>query len=228
MSHRIFPHGLPRALAENLWQVEGSLPFPVPRNMTIWRAADGRLVLYSVIAMNEEGMRALEQLGEPAFMVIPHLRHHMDAPFYKHRYPRLRTLAETSAPANGVSIDGSVKELASLGVIGDRLPGTDHEDIVLDLPVPGGRALCLCELLTNVSPAGVLGRLAGRLIGPPGGGHFGIARIVRFREVVDRARVRAWLTAEAQRSDLRMLLVGHGPPILHDVSGALARAATQV
>jgi hypothetical protein len=227
MSHRIFPHGLPHALAENLWQVQGSLPFPVPRNMTIWRASDGRLVLYSVIAMNEEGMRALERLGDPAFMVIPHLRHHMDAPFYKRRYPHLRVLAETSAPANGVAIDASIRELAPLGLTGERLPGTDHEDIALDLPVPDGRALCVCELLSNVSPAGVLGRLAGRLMGPPGG-HFGIARVVRFREVVDRSQVRGWLTAQAQRSDLRMLLVGHGPPVLDGVSEALARAATQV
>jgi hypothetical protein len=227
MTHRIFPHSLPRALSENLWQVEGSLPFPVPRNMTIWRSPDGRLVLYSVVAMNEQGMRALEQLGRPAFMVIPHLRHHMDAPFYKQRYPELRTLAEAPTPANGVPIDGSTKELASLGVVGERLPGTSNEDIVLDLPVSDGRALCICELLSNVSPAGGFGRLVNRLIGPPGG-HFGVARIVRFREVVDRARVRAWLTAQAQRSDLRMLLVGHGPPILDDVAAALARAATHV
>jgi hypothetical protein len=227
MSHRIFPHGLPRPLAENLWQVEGSLPFPIPRNMTIWRAPDGRLVLYSVVAMNEEGMRALEQLGQPAFMVIPHLRHHMDAPFYKQRYPHLRTLAEAGVPANGVAIDGSVKELASLGIRAERLPGTDHEDIVMDLPIPGGRALCICELLTNVPPRGALGRLAGRLLGPPGG-QFGIARIVRLREVVDRPRVRAWLADEARRSDLRMLLLGHGPPVVQDVAQALARAATQV
>ena len=227
MSQRIFPYGPPRPLAENLWQVEGSLPLPVPRNMTIWRAGDGRLVLYSVIAMHEDGMRALEHLGEPAFMVIPHLRHHMDAPFYKQRYPHLRTLAASPVPANGVAIDGSVDELAALGVRAYRLPGTDHEDIVLDLPIPGGRALCVCELLTNVAPAGVLGRIAARLLGPPGG-PFGIARVVRLREVVDREQVRSWLRAEAARSDLRMVLVGHGQPVLEGASGALTQAAAQV
>jgi hypothetical protein len=227
--HTIYPYGPPRALADNLWQVEGSLRFPVPRNMTVWRAADGGLVLYSVIAMHEAGMRALETLGKPAYMVIPHKRHHMDAPFYKARYPDLRVLAEVTAPANGVAIDASVKELESLGIRASGIPGTDAEDMALELPIAGGRALCVCELLGNVAPTGALGRAAARLIGPPGGG-FGVARVVRFREVVERDRVRAWLKERAGRDDLLMLLVGHGAPILGQaqVAAALARAATQV
>ena len=228
MSHPIYPYQPPRALADNLWQVEGSLKLPIPRNMTVWRAPDGRLVLYSVIAMHDEGMRRLEGLGTPAFMIIPHKRHHMDAPFYKARYPALRVLAETRDPANGVAIDGSVAELTPLGVHAGSIPGTSYDDIAVDFPLPGGGvALCVCELLGNVAPAGTLMRVAMRLLGPPGGG-FGVARAVRFREVVDREGVRAWLVKQAARAELRMLLVGHGPPILHDVSAALTRAASQV
>jgi hypothetical protein len=227
MNSPIYPYLPPRALADNLWQVQGSLKVPIPRNMTVWRAADGRLVLYSVIAMHDEGMRVLEGLGKPAFMIIPHKRHHMDAPFYKERYPDLRVLAESRQPANGVHIDGSVGELTALGIRAGRIPGTSYEDIAVDFPVPGGRALCVCELLGNVAPAGVLLRIAMRLLGPPGGG-FGIARAIRFREVVDRGEVRAWLQEQAARTDLEMLLVGHGPPIVGDVRAALARAATQI
>lgn len=39
--HRIFPHGPPVELAPGLWQVEGSLPFPLKRNMTVYRRPDG-------------------------------------------------------------------------------------------------------------------------------------------------------------------------------------------
>jgi len=35
--------------------------------MTIWRAPDQRLVLYGVIAMHEPAMKAIEDMGEPAF-----------------------------------------------------------------------------------------------------------------------------------------------------------------
>jgi hypothetical protein len=227
--HRIYPYRPPQSLTENLWQVTGSLRFSIPRNMTVWRAPDGRLVLYSVVAMHEGGMRALEALGNPAYMVIPHKRHHMDAPFYKARYPAIRTLAASSEPANGVTIDASIDELATLGVHASRIPGTNHEDIALELPVPGGRAMCVCELLGNIAPTSAIGRVAARMIGPPGGG-FGISRVVRLREVVDRELVRAWLTERSRRSDLLMLLVGHGAPILGlaEVSASLDRAAQQV
>ncbi|MEP6653037.1 MAG: hypothetical protein ABJA82_06735 [Myxococcales bacterium] len=225
--YEIFPYQPPQALAENLWQVEGSLKLPVPRNMTIWRAPDDRLVLYSVIAMHEEGMRALERLGKPAIMVIPHRRHHMDAPFYKARYPDLRVLADQKEPVRGVPIDGPVRELEALGIAARQIPGTSYQDIALDLPLREGRALCVCELLGNVPVTSMVGKVIFRLLGPPGGG-FGIARVVRMREVTDPALVRTWLAMQARRTDLRMLLMGHGRPILEDVPSALARAVGQL
>jgi hypothetical protein len=227
---QIFPCGPPRALSDNLWQVEGTLKLPIPRNMTIWRSPDGRLVLYSVIAMHEEGMHALELLGTPAYMVIPHLRHHMDAPFYKARYPKLRVLAEDRTPVNGVAIDGGVHELAAFDIHAERIPGTSGQDIAMDLPITGGRALCVCELLGNITDVHGVWKLLARLAGPPGGG-FGVARAVRLREVRDRQMARAWLAEQSRRQDLRMVLVGHGAPIIGDhggVSAALARAATQM
>ena len=64
MLHPIYSHGGPVPLAQNVWQVTGSLKIPVPRNMAIVRGAEGELVLYSVIAMNAGGMAELEALGE--------------------------------------------------------------------------------------------------------------------------------------------------------------------
>ena len=89
----IYPYHPLKSLAANLWQVEGSLANGLPRNMTVYRLPDGRLLLYSVVAMQAADMEALENLGRPAIMVMPHDRHQMDAPFYKRRYPDLRTLA---------------------------------------------------------------------------------------------------------------------------------------
>jgi hypothetical protein len=220
----IYTYEPPVQLAPNLWQVKGSLKHPiVPRNMTVYRLRDGRLVLYSVVAMHEDGMRALEALGTPAFMVMPHDRHQMDAPFYRERYPDLRVLApEPSAPRN-VPVDGALDELTALGVTAYPLPGTTYHEAVLELPIETGTALCACELLGNVSGAhGLMGLLV-RLLGPPGGG-FGVSRAVRLREVSDREAVRAWLAGLVARGDIRMLLVGHGAPITGDAHGALAHA----
>ena len=98
----------------------------LPRNMTVYRLPDGGLLLYSVIAMHEEGLRALEALGTPAVMVMPHDRHQMDAPFYKRRYPKLRVLApEPSSPRN-VPVDGRLDELAAFGIHAYALPDTTY------------------------------------------------------------------------------------------------------
>ncbi len=210
----IYPYDPPRPLASNLWQVKGSLPMAgMPRNMTVYRLPDGQLLLYSVIAMHEDGMRAIEAIGTPAIMVMPHDRHQMDAPFYKQRYPQLRVFAPQPETPRNVPIDAGLGELGEHGIRAYPLPGTDHHEVVLELPVAGGYALCACELLSDVVPAprGLLGLLF-KMIGPPGGG-FGVARVVRWREVVDREAVRVWLESLVERRDLQCLLVGHGEPI---------------
>lgn len=227
MTHRIYPHGEPIALADNLWQVQGSLKFPVPRNMTVVRAATGQLIVYSAVALHEPGMRSLEALGAPAVLVIPHRRHQMDAPFYKARYPGLRVLAPPSARVRRVGVDGGLEELAAFGISSYVLPGNSYEDVVMDVPLgAGGRALCVCETLGNVSLPGVWSLLF-RVLGPPGGG-FGIARAVRLREVRDASQLRAWLLMQAERRDLGALLFGHGPALTQGVPEALRRAATQL
>jgi len=225
--HRIFPYTAPVSLAPSLWQVAGSLPMPgVPRNMTVFRSETGELVLYSVIAMHDDGMRALEALGRPSVMVIPHRRHQMDAPFYEQRYPELRVLAADASRVTGVAVDGPLDELSRFGIEAYALPGNDYEDTVLDLPLGDGRALCVCESLTNITPSGLPGLLF-RVLGPPGGG-FGVARAVRWREIPGRDQLRAWLRKQAARTDLRCLLLGHGAPLTSGIPEALERAAAHV
>lgn len=226
MSHPIYPYQPPRALAANLWQVEGSLPFPLPRNMTIYRTPAGELVLYSVIAMHEEGMRALEALGRPTVLVIAHDRHHMDALFYKTRYPSLRVVAPPDArPIDGLAYEAGLEVLAEYGIKAYVLPGNTYHDVVLELPLADGTALCVCESLgQSENLSGILALLL-RVIGPPGGG-FGVARAVKWREIRDRDALAMWLRVHAPQT--KMVLTGHGPPLLHDVQQKLEHAAARV
>jgi hypothetical protein len=230
----IYPYCPLQSLAANLWQVQGTLANGLPRNMTVYRLPDGRLLLYSVVAMRDADMEALEKLGRPAILIMPHDRHQMDAPFYKQRYPDLRVLAPQPRHARKVPVDGDLGELAGLGIKAYVPPGTTYHEVVLELPVgdggqdgPPGIVLCTTELLGNLSELSGLPRvmrLLLRLLGPPGGG-FGVARVVRWREVSDRKRVRAWLRSLAVRRELRMVLVGHGPAVTEEAAGALRRAA---
>ncbi|MEO8875122.1 MAG: hypothetical protein ABI461_06000 [Polyangiaceae bacterium] len=223
-STTIYPYEPPHQLAPNLWQIKGSLSVPVlPRYMTIYRLSDGTLLLYSVIAMHEEGMRELEKLGTPSVMIMPHDRHQMDAPFYKRRYPSLRVIAPDPSHTRNVTIDADLSELNTLGIRAYSLPGTTYHEAVLELPVEGGIALCTTELLANMPKRGILGWLA-KIVGPPGGG-FGVNRVVRWREVRDRKKLRVWLTELADRVDIRLISFGHTPPLREHIADELGRAA---
>ena len=225
--HRIFPHGLPEQVADNLWQVRGSLPFPLPRNMTIVRLPNGGLLLHSVVAMEEAGMRALEGLGAPRIMVIPHSDHTMDAQFYARRYPNLQILAPAVVQdklGERVTITAEPdKVLPGLGISCHPVPGLRTTEIVFGLTVEQKTALLFTDMFAQTPPGA---RLMMRLLGPPGGR--GVPRIVKFRQVRDRAALRTFMRGLADIPNVGLLLCGHAPPIKDDCNGALRAAAAAI
>lgn len=227
MAHRVFPHGALQAVADGLWQVSGTLPFPLTRNMTVIRLADASLLLHSVVALDEPGMKALEALGRPAWLLAPHPMHLMDAPFYRERYPDSKIVAAADAAARlaerNVRVDATPDEaLPALGLRHHVVPGLKYTEVVLDVAVPGGRALVFTDLVARAPGKG----LFMKILGPPGG--TGTPRIVRFRQVADKKAVRAYLREHAARGDLRLVLGAHGEPILEDAASVLGTAATNI
>ncbi|MEW5853858.1 MAG: hypothetical protein AB2A00_34100 [Myxococcota bacterium] len=223
-AHTIYPHQPPVEIAPGIWQVAGSLPFPLPRSMTIVKLPSGGLLLYSVVAMHDEGMRKLEALGKPEVMVVPHAFHIMDAPFFKARYPDLKVVALPDAAqrlAGKVSVDGGPDQLLTpLGIRHRVVPGLKHGEIMLDLDAAGGRALVFTDVIGNVHAKGLLMKL----LSVPGGGA-GLPRIVRFRQVAKKAVLKQFLLELAETPQLKLLLGAHGDPIRDDPAGVLRKAA---
>ncbi len=225
-SHRIFPHGKPEEFAPGLWQVRGTLKIPLVRKMVIHRLPSGGLLLHSVVAMDDEGLRALEALGRPEVMVIPHPMHTMDAPFYAKRYPDLKIIAPDDAVTR---LGGRVKahpsaeeELPQHDIRAHRVPGMKYTEIVLDVPSGGGRAL----LFTDLVGQGDVKGFAMRLLGPPRGA--GIARIVRWRQIGDKAQVAGFLRKAGETPDLRAVMGAHSNPVTTDAAAFLHAAAAQL
>jgi hypothetical protein len=229
--HRIFPHGKPESLAPNLWQVRGSLAFPLRRNMTVYKLADGRLLVYSVVAMNEEGMQALEALGQPSIMVIPHEGHCMDAAFYKARYPTIQVVC----PAEGrkgveprCKVDGTPEEiLPPLGIKVHPVTGMKKGEFAIEVEVPGGTALVTNDLMGGRTPGEPLPFFL-RLIGPGPDQVLSVPRIARFTMVKDKVAVRAWLHLMAENPAIKIVTVSHGPPVIGDCQQALRDAAATI
>ncbi|MGB1700083.1 MAG: hypothetical protein ACPHRO_09030, partial [Nannocystaceae bacterium] len=96
----VFPHGELKKLADGLWQVTGSLgKSPIPRNMQVWRAPDGGLLIHSAVCLDAEGMAALESLGPVKWIVVPCPIHRADAAPYRERYPDAQLLCPAAARA---------------------------------------------------------------------------------------------------------------------------------
>ncbi|MGI2906892.1 hypothetical protein [Tolypothrix sp. VBCCA 56010] len=77
----VLPHSNIESLAPNLWHVTGTMPNPMlpPREMAIFKLADGDLLIHSAIALDSETMTTLESLGTPKVMVVPNRIHRLDA-----------------------------------------------------------------------------------------------------------------------------------------------------
>jgi len=95
-SWKVRPHGTPFEIDENILTVTGTIEMPLmqlPRRMTVVRLADSRLVVYSAIALDEAGMKTIEDYGELGWLVVPNDHHRLDAGAWKQRYPQLRVVA---------------------------------------------------------------------------------------------------------------------------------------
>ena len=103
----VLPHGKLTQINERVIAVVGELKMPLldlPRRMTAVRLKSGDLVIFSAIALHEPDMAELETFGRPAFLIVPSLRHRLDAPSYARRYPGMSVVA----PRAGVEKIGEV------------------------------------------------------------------------------------------------------------------------
>jgi hypothetical protein len=223
--HKIFPHGMPEQLGPGLWRVMGSLPYPLKRNMFIYRLQDGRLLLYSVVAMNDAGMAALEALGKPAVMVVPAIGHTLDVRFYKKRYPGLQVLGTPAMQDKlyDVKFDGGPEGLRALGVSFHLTEGMKASEIVLELPFDGGSALVFSDLVGQ--PVGRRGLMM-RLFGPPADG--GVARIFKLRQMTDKESVRGFLRRMAELPAIKMIAGCHSKEVQTNCAAWLKHAADSV
>lgn len=228
---KILPHGGLEELAEGVWRVRGTLSFPLYRNMIVVRLPGGDLLLHSVVAMDDAGLAALKRLGRPAYSIVPHAHHQMDAPFFQERFPDMKALApaaEAPKMGNRFRLDGTVEAvLPALGITCHPVPGMRVGESVFEMPLAsGGRLLIVNDLFAgeNQSPPGLMPRIMSAITGAPGR-RFGMARIVRLMQVKDRRAVARFVAGLAAIPDIRLITVSHGDPERADPAGALRRVA---
>ena len=164
----VAPHGDLEALAPGLWQVTGSLDrSPLPRNMQIWRAPNGALLIHSAICLDEDAMAQVDALGDVSWIIVPCALHRADALPYRQRYPKAQILCPAAARAKVeavVPVDALCEEvLPGLGVIVHQPRGLKPFELHYQLPLEdGSQALVMTDALFNLGdnpPTGLAGTL---------------------------------------------------------------------
>ncbi len=106
----------------------------VERRMTVVRLADGRLVIWSAIALDRSQMQELEAFGSPTYLIVPGDLHRMDAHAWKERYPQLVVITPAAARAKVeeiVHVDATEIDFKDPHVRYLTVPGTGEREAAL-------------------------------------------------------------------------------------------------
>ena len=226
----VLPHDAPRQVTDDIFTVVGEIEMPLmtlPRRMTVVRLQDGRLVIFSAIALDEAEMRRLEDFGEPAFLIVPSDHHRMDAKIWKDRYPALCVVAPPGARKaveEAVPVDTAQPDFGDPSVRLVVVPGTGGREAALEIRRPGGLTLVINDVIGNIRNAHGFGGWLLKRMGFAGDEPH-LPAPVRFNMVEDKKALRGQFLAWANDSALRRILVSHGEPIEDDPQTALRTVA---
>lgn len=230
-SDHVQPHGPLTPLLPGVWQVEGTMARnPLPRTMLVARLPDGRLWLHSVVALDEPTLAELTALGPVGWIVVPSGMHRLDAAVYAERFPEAQVLCPAAAQdkvAEVVAVHATCE--AVLPALGFRLhqpDGLKADELIYELPLQGGgAALIFCDAVFHLPHQPGFGGFLLRVMGSSG--FFGTTRVGRWfmGEVAPWA---AWLRAQSERTDVRLLSMAHGDPITEDCARHLREAADRL
>jgi len=230
---KVRPHGKLQQVNDDILAVVGEIKMPLttfPRRMTVVRLRDGRLVIFSAVALDEAEMARIEAFGRPAFLVVPNDHHRLDARMWKDRYPDLLVVGPKGSREKieeEVPVDSTEPDFGDPDVAFVTVPGTDDREGALEVSGADGLTLILNDIVGNVRGEHGLGGWMLRKMGFAGDEPH-VPGPVKFNMVEDKAALRAQLLRWAERDSLRRILVSHGEEIGDDPRGRLRALAAEL
>lgn len=212
---KVLPHSKPVWLGNNMLTVTGDISMPLmdfQRRMTVVRLHDGRLVIFSAIALHDHEMADLEAWGTPAFLIVPSDRHRLDAKIWKDRYPAIQVITPRGArakveellPVDTMAPDFKDPELDFMAV-----PGTRGHEAALMVGSGEGCTLILNDLVGNIRDAKGFGGWLLRMSGFAGD-EPNIPSVVKLTVVDDIQALRLQLMEWSAMPALKRVVVSHG------------------
>lgn len=230
---KVLPHGKLTAIEDDILTVVGEIPMPIgdmKRRMTVVRLRGGRLVIFSAVALDEEEMRALEDFGEPAFLIVPNDHHRLDSKIWKDRYPAMQVITpqgarekvEEAVPVDATTVDFDDPDIELITV-----PGTRQHEAALEVRRPNGTTLVLNDVVGNMRNTSGFGGWLLRMMGFAGDKPH-VPFPIKVAMIGDKAALAAQLRRWADLPSLKRILVSHGSTIEDDPRGALRELAVSL
>ncbi|HEY7006443.1 MAG TPA: hypothetical protein VH392_08165 [Sphingomicrobium sp.] len=213
---KVLPHGPVETVDERIVTVEGEIPMPLgkfPRRMTVVGLSRNRSAVFSAIPLDEAGMKRIEEVGRPAFLIVPNAHHRLDAPAWKKRYPRLKVVCPPGAKkavTEAVPVDSTEDILRDGETDFVIVEGTGAAEAALVVRRKGGATLIVNDVVANVRhPHGLGAKIMARLFG------FGVhrpqvPRVVKRAMVEDEKQLAAQLISWSKIPGLQRLIPSHG------------------
>jgi len=230
----VLPHGKLTEIDDGLLTVVGDLHMPLgdfPRRMTVVRLQNGKLVIYSAIALHDDEMRELERYGTPAFLVVPSEIHRLDAKTWRDRYPNIVVVAAAGSREKVdevVTVDATDVDFGDPDVSFITVPGTDRIEAAIVVERPGGSTLIVNDIIWNVDNLPGIGGWVMKKLGFTGE-EPKIPPFVAKKRIDDKDAFCTQLRAWAALRDLRRIIVSHGaiierepPSVLRGLAARLA------
>ena len=222
----VLPHGKLTRVNDRIVTVVGDLKMPLlelPRRMTAIRLSTGELAIFSAIALREPDMAELEALGRPGFLIVPSVRHRLDAPGYAQRYPEMTVVAPRAGAekiAEVVHVDTSTPNFGDNSVRYVEVAA----DSALEVDGDDGLTIIVNDLIGDIHGESGIGGWLLRVMGFAGDDPHvpGPVKLALGKHKTEVAQqFRRW----AERDDLRRVIVSHGDSIESDPKGTLRKLA---
>jgi hypothetical protein len=230
----VLPHGRLTQLEDNLLSVTGTLRMPpmgdVDRRMTVAKLHDGRLVVYSAIALDPAEMTQLEEFGDPAYLIVPNDIHRMDAKIWKDRYPAMNVITPAGAREkveDVVPVDTTNVDFGDPSVRFLVVPGTAEREAALIVESETGTTLVLNDLIFNLANRPGLSGWLFKTIGMTGAEPH-MPPVVKLRQVKDKDALSTQFQYWSRLPKLKRVIISHGPIISEEAGQVLGRIAGEI
>jgi hypothetical protein len=225
----VLPHGPLERLDENLHAIEGDVPgiAGLRRRMAIVRRADGGLLFFNAVPVDEETLGRIRKLGTPAMLVVPQALHMIDAHAFRERLG-VKVYAPAVARrvvAERVEVDGAFEDIpADPAVAIVAVAGFKTGEGLAIVRSAGRVSLVVADVVLNVPHGPGLAGLLFRVLGMTGD-RPRLPAPIRLRVLRDPGALRVQLEELARIPGLARIVPSHGPVVEGDPAQVLREIA---